>query len=422
MARPLKIALPALVVAAGFAVAGILAATRKPAKTVPLEEPIIPVETTPVVFEDARPMLRFFGEIAAGRDVELRAAVAGPVVSVAPEFADGAAASAGARLLAIDPFDYEQAVAESAAARDEARARLGEMRARLESERRLLEEEAEQTAIRERELARRESLIGDAVSERALDDARLALSQARAQAERRRQDVSARAAQVAQQEAILARFEAALARARRALDDTVIAAPFDGWLADADARPGTYLRVGDRVARLIASDGLEARFHLPDAAFGRLAPGAVGAPAAVAWTLGSRTVRRSARVTRVAGEIDPATGGVAAWAALEAPAPEEAGGPALPEPRPGAFVEVFLADRVYPRVARLPETALYAGAGADAGRVVYVVTDGRLEARAAEVAGRDGADALVRGDLAEGDAVVVTRLTEIGPGLKVSVP
>lgn len=417
MARPLKIALPVLVAAAGFAVAGILAATRKSAETVPLDVPAAPVETVAVAFEDARPLLRFYGEIAAGREVELRAAVAGPVVSVASGFADGGAARAGARLVSIDPFDYEQAVAERAAARDEARARLAEMRARLESERRLLEEDAAQTAIRERELARRESLIGSAVSERALDDARLALSQARAQAERRRQDIGARAAQAAQQEAVVARQEAALARARRALEDTTISAPFDGWLADADARPGTYLRVGDRVARIIASEALEARFHLPDAAFGRLMPGAVGEAAAVVWTLGSRTARFSARVVRVGGEIDPATGGVAAWAALEAGAD-----PALPGPRPGAFVEVVLADRAYPAVARLPEAALYAEGKAGAAGLVYAVVDGRLEARRVEAVGRDGADLLVRGDLAAGDAIIVTRLSEIGPGLKVSVP
>ena len=407
MVRPLKIALPVLVLAGAFAIAGFLTATRERTEARPAVERVWPVETVPARFEDIRPMLRFYGEIAAGREIELRAPAAGAVIRVAEAFADGAAVSAGTELLAVDPFDYEQALVERTAARDEARAQLAETRARLSSERELLAEDAQQVAIGARDLARRESLVGAAVSERGLDEARMTLSQARSRHIQRQRDIDVLAARIAQGEAAIARLEAATARAARTLEDTVLRAPFDGWIADPAAQLGERLREGDRVARLIGSAGLEARFHLPDAAFGRSLQESLGRAATVLWRLGPRTERFAATVTRIDGEVDPGTGGVAAYARLHAD--DSAAFAAL---RPGAFVEVLAPDRLYRRVARLPAAALH-------GDRIYAVVDGRLEAREVDAVARDGGTVLVAGALEEGDAVAVTRLTEIGPGLKV---
>lgn len=407
MVRPLKIALPVLVLAGAFAIAGFLTATRERTEARPAVERAWPIETVPAHFEDVRPMLRFYGEIAAEREIELRAPAAGPAIRIGEAFADGAEVSAGTELLAVDPFDYEQALAERTAARDEARAQLAETRARLSSERELLAEDDEQVAIGARDLARRESLVGAAVSERGLDEARMTLSQARSRRIQRQRDIDVLAARIAQGEAAIARLEAATARAARALEDTVLRAPFDGWIADPAAQLGERLREGDRVGRLIGSAGLEARFHLPDAAFGRSLQESLGRAATVLWRLGPRTERFAATVTRIDGEVDPGTGGVAAYARLHAD--DSAAFAAL---RPGAFVEVLAPDRLYRRVARLPAAALH-------GDRVYAVVDGRLEAREVDAVARDGGTVLVAGALEEGDAVAVTRLTEIGPGLKV---
>ena len=61
---------------------------------------------------------------------------------------------------------------------------------------------------------------------------------------------------------------------------------------------------------------------------------------------------------------------------------------------------------------RLPETALY-------GDKVYVVLGDRLIEKQVEVVSKSGTDILVRGEIVNGDKVVVTRLSEVGPGLKV---
>ncbi|MHA1523410.1 MAG: efflux RND transporter periplasmic adaptor subunit, partial [Alphaproteobacteria bacterium] len=81
--------------------------------------------------------------------------------------------------------------------------------------------------------------------------------------------------------------------------------------------------------------------------------------------------------------------------------------------RPGAFVEISLPDRSYRASVRLPETALYGGT------LVYVAVDGRLEARTVTVVGANGGDLFVTGDFTTGDAVMTTRLSQAGVGVKV---
>ena len=409
----LKILLPLLVLAGGVAAAAWFKDTKPAPIAKPIEERVWTVEAAAVHFADVQPELRLFGEVVAAREVELRALVAGPVISVWDGFVDGGTVPAGTVLVSIDPFDAQQNVAERQASLDEARARLAETRSALKAERSMAGEDKRQVEIYQRDVARRESLVGNTVSEKGLDDSRLALSASRLQLIRRGQAIDALEAGLAQQGAVIDRLAAALARAERALADTDLKAPFDGYLADTAAQPGKRLALGDRVARLIDSRALEVRFHMSDAAFGRAfvdAPAGAERRAKVIWRTGDRAQRFDAVIDRIDSEIDPASGGVTGFARLV-----DDGGPGFASLRPGAFVEVAVADRLYRQVSRLPESALH---GAD---TVYAVVDGRLEARAVEVAGRDGDAVLVIGELSEGEAVVITRLTEIGPGLKVAV-
>lgn len=408
-----KILLPLLVLAGGVAAAAWFKETKPEPVAKPIDERVWTVETATVQVADVQPELRLFGEVVAAREVELRALTAGPVISVWDGFVDGGAVPAGTVLVTIDPFDEQQNVAERQASLDEARARLAETRSRLEGERAMAGEDRRQVEIYERDVARRESLVGNAVSEKGLDDARLALSASRLQLIQREQAIAALEAGLAQQQAVIDRLAAALARADRALVDTELKAPFDGYLAETAAQPGKRLAIGDRVGRLIDSHALEVRFHMSDATFGRaFVDGFEGGKrsARVIWRTGARAQTFDAVIDRIDSEIDPASGGVTGFARLI-----DDGGPGFAALRPGAFVEVAIADRLYRRVIRLPETALH---GPD---TVYAVVDGRLDARAVTVAGRDGDAVLVTGDLANGEAVVTTRLTEIGPGLKVAV-
>ena len=71
-------------------------------------------------------------------------------------------------------------------------------------------------------------------------------------------------------------------------------------------------------------------------------------------------------IERAGGEVDPASGGVDLYARIKSGGPDTV-------LRPGAFVEVVVADRVFEKVARLPIAALHEG------NKVYAVVGERLE-------------------------------------------
>jgi len=409
LSRLFKVVLPVAFVAAGIVVAGYLVATKPEAPARERAERTWRVETVPVAFEDVQPDLCVFGQIVAGRVAELRPLVAGPVAEVGENFVDGGRVQAGDLLVAIDPFDYERDLAERKASRAEAIARLDELQARRRAEQGLLEEDRVQRELSQRDYERRERLVGGAVSEKALDDARLALSQAEARVLVREQSIGALAAQIEQQKSVVARLDAAVARAERNLADTRLLAPFDGYLADTAAAVGQRLATGDRIGRLIDASRLEARVYLSDSEFGRVlaADGTARGPATVLWRTGGRTLEFPAAIDRMEGEIDAATGGVHLYLQfknLDLSAPLRA----------GAFVEAVLKDRLYEDVAVLPEAALFDG------DTVYAVVDGRLAPRQVEVVGRAEDRVFVRGEIAPDESIVTTRLAEIGPGLRVA--
>lgn len=408
----LKISLPVAVLAGAVLVAGYLQATK------PQLQPEAPAErawfvaTTTAEIGDLQPEFSAYGEIVARRDVEMRALVAGAVIGVGENFVDGGRVSKGDLLVAIDPFEYDAALAESRAGLTETQAQLAETEADLRSEVANLAQTRIELEIAERELRRREKLVKEkVVSEKALDDTRMLWSERSRIVARGEQSVQALEARGRRTKAAIERARVSLRRAQRDLENTQLKAPYDGYLTETTAAIGKRLGVNDRVGRLLDLERLEARFLLSDAEYGRLSAsggGLSGRPVRVIWHAGDQAFAFAADLVRAGGEIDPASGGVTAYAELETP------GPSSPL-RPGAFVEIWVRDRLYPQVARLPETAL------NEGDTVYVVVDGRLQPRLIEVVARIGNDIIVRGELAHGEEVAITRFPEIGPDIKVSV-
>ena len=68
---------------AGAAIYAV-SAKRPPVERNPVAERVWPVAAVPVVISDQQPELRLFGEVTAGREVELRPLVAGRVSRSAP--------------------------------------------------------------------------------------------------------------------------------------------------------------------------------------------------------------------------------------------------------------------------------------------------------------------------------------------------
>jgi RND family efflux transporter MFP subunit len=350
-----------------------LMATRPKLLPVALPERVWPVEVIEIWQQDEQPSLDLFGQVFAGRRTELRALVPGRVVEVSPAFSEGSRVSQGDFLVQIDPFEYENNVAEQKALLTEAEARL---------------------RVLKRDRNRIQELFAEKnVSEQQMDDAGLA---------------------VKQQEATLEQRRIGLARAKREFENARLAAPFDGVVNSISADLGKQLSSNDKIAEIIDTTSLEVRFTLSKSQYGRIiASGEKLQERAVevSWQVGDGTLTFVATVKRVGAEIDSTTGGVDVYAVID-PDDETL-------LRPGAFVWTRIADRKYENVYRAPETVLY-------GNDVYVVTkENRLVAKPVKIHGYAGDEVLFTSAgepvINDGDKVVITQIREGGAGIKVEI-
>lgn len=371
-----SVGLPALILVATLALIALLMLTRPRLEVTEAAERVWYVDAVAAEYRERQPQLNLFGEVVAGRRSELRPAVSGDMVEIGENFREGSMVRKGELLVQIDPFDYETDLAEQ-------RSMLKESKVRLEMLRRDLERAMELYAAKN-------------VSEQFLDGAEL---------------------DVAQQEAIVEQREIGVRRAERDLQETKLVAPFDGVVHNVNAALGkNFSGFGaDIVGEVIDTSQIEVRFSLSNAQYGRLVESGeeiVGRLATVSWEVGDSTFEYGAEIRRVGAEIASATGGVAAYAAIQGD-----GSPV--RLRPGAFVSVRLPDKSFGKAMQAPDSALYGD------NLVYVVADDRLAPRQIELLGYAGNDALFRSAgepaIEDGDLIVTTQLREAGQGAKVVV-
>lgn len=405
-----KALLPLAVLAIGFLAFQYLKATKPEAPKQGRSERVFAVTTVPVAHVAEQPTLRLYGTIVAGRQVDIRALVAGRVVTTSEELREGGTAAAGTTLLAIDPFDYKSSLAEFEAQRAETLARIREQEASIVQAKTSLEHARAQLALAKADLERAESLQQRGnLSDRQADDRRQILLQRQQAADQLANEISVWEARVAQTRATADRLAVSIDRAKRRLAETELQAPFDAYVTEVGAQVGRMLSINDKVATLIDTGWIEVEFTLTDSQFGRMAKNGKleGQALKVHWTLGSQSFEYPAVVSRVGARVASASGGVDVFARIA--------DPAHPVPlRPGAFVAVDVPDVRFEDVVRVPSSALYDR------DTVYVVSDGRLDPRKVTIAGTADSDILIRGPLTDGERVVVTRLSTPGKGLAVT--
>ena len=406
-----KVVLPILLIAGAIAVFFALWSTRSAVvPTNKAEQPWL-VSFKKVQIADVQPELRLYGEIVAGREVDLRALVPGEVVMVADSFVDGGSVVKGDMIIEIDDFEYQANFDELLAKINEARARLQEIKSRKIAFDQTLKRDREMVSLLRRDVKRMQALSGTGtISDKRLDTARMELTKQQRIAEMRQSDIVAETTHIKQQEAVIERLSVGLRRVQRDLQRVRLTAPFDGILADVQVQVGKRLGANDSVAKLIDPSRLEARFTLTDRQYGRIMSqdSVAGRPAKITWQVGAQSFNFNGHLDRVGSRIDSASGGVQVFARLDGIDLENS-------LRPGAFVIISVPDRTYQTVARMPESALYNG------NTVYVIKDERLVARKVELVARIDNDVLLRGGIKMGDRIVTTKFSEIGPGQKVEV-
>ncbi len=412
-----------MVLGISVAVAAYFIKSRPEAKPRDSDTAVRTVTAIEAAYATITPEITNFGEVIPSREAEFRAMVSGRLVFVANEFKDGAVITTGTKIAQVDPFEFELAVDQAEANLNEAEARLSELKSDASAEKKLLTLSLKQIELRQRDRDRSANLIKKGqTSKKALDDANIALNSALELKEQRQQTVARSVAKISQQQAIIKRLSAVLAQAKRNLEDTSIVAPFDGYLTDTSVALGKRVAVGESIGRLISSDKLQVRFQLNNDDYARLisqgkSDTLFSRELAIRWHLGDDVLNYRARIERRAAEIDPASGGVTVYATILASGTSSDTDFDLPLNvlRPGAFVEISLADISYSNVLSLPEDAVVDG------DTIFTINDDVLQAQKITIVRRDAGQVLVRAEIEEGTRIVSVPFSGIGPGIAVRV-
>ena len=357
----------------------VLTAKSEPQAGAPPERPAPMVEVITAAPADHQLRVRTQGTVRAKTQVELAAQVAGRVVKVSENFADGGFFQAGDILLTIEPDDYEFALARTEAALAQAEQRLAEERGR-----------SRQAEREWRELGSAEA-----------------------------NDLFLRKPQLRAAELAVTAAEADVAASKLALDRTIIRAPFDGRVLQKRADVGQFVGNGTPLAQVYAIEALELRLPVSDAQLALLpeslltsSGGLVGASAAITVNIGDKVWNFSAPIVRAEAEIDRRSR-VANLIAEFSGSPEIKEG--RPELTPGVFARAEIMGRPVPGVIELSNSAL-----SPDGHILVVNEQSVLERRDVAVVNREKDRVWVSG-IGEGEAVVAQLNNTLFPGLRVQM-
>lgn len=318
----------------------------------------------------------YAGQATGSRDVEVRARVSGILLDRA--FREGGTVRKGQTLYTIDPAPLQAAVERLAADERAAEVRLNQAG---------------------RTLARAKQLFDERlVTQREFDDASATEQVARAE---------------------LAAARARVREARLSLGYTRVTAPISGVIGRSLQSEGTLVPGPDMLLATISqADPIEIRFGIPDTdqlrwredvAAGRLVLPAGGA-FSVGITLADGTVLpRQGRLQFTETRVSANTGTNEAQAEIA-----NADGAV----KPGHFVRVRLSGATRPNAITVPTRAVLEG---PQGKFVYVMQDGKAQARPVQVGEQLGERWLVHQGLAAGDEVIVDGVMRIGPGAPVQL-
>lgn len=357
----------------------VLTAKSEPQAGAPPERPAPMVEVIMAAPADHELRVRTQGTVRAKTQVELAAQVAGRVVKVSENFADGGFFQAGDILLTIEPDDYEFALARTEAALAQAEQRLAEERGR-----------SRQAKREWRELGSAEA-----------------------------NDLFLRKPQLRAAELAVTAAEADVAASKLALDRTIIRAPFDGRVLQKRADVGQFVGNGTPLAQVYAIEALELRLPVSDAQLALLpeslltsSGGLVGASAAITVNIGDKVWNFSAPIVRAEAEIDRRSR-VANLIAEFSGSPEIKEG--RPELTPGVFARAEIMGRPVPGVIELSNSAL-----SPDGHILVVNEQSVLERRDVAVVNREKDRVWISG-IGEGEAVVAQLNNTLFPGLRVQM-
>jgi len=375
-----------------FAAAGVLplllsCSGEGPAKAARSEEPPRSVRVAEVTRGELARTVTVTGTLAAEDEVVLGLKVGGRLAEIPVDM--GSRVRRGAILARLAPADFDLRVAQSEAALEQARSRLGlrpgdpDRAVQPEEIARVKQAQAVLTEARLRRDRARALFVDQLLSQAELDGAEASYQVAEASTQDALEEANTRLALWAQR-----RSELDLARQQR--DDAVLVAPFDGAVRVRHASPGQVVAAGESIITLVRLHPLRLRLDVPEREAAGLRVGQD-----VSLSVEGEKGEARGRLVRLSPAIEEGSRTLK----VEAEVPNAAG-----ELRPGAFATATIRTTGAEPVTFVPEAALRAFAGAEK---VFVVRDGRAVETVVRSGRRHEGQVEIREGVTAGDTVVL---------------
>ncbi len=345
------------------------------------------------------PRVTGFGTVEPARTWSAIAQVSARVIEVNPAFVRGELVRKDEVLVRLAPEDFELSIAKSQANIESADAEIDEMELTRETTRLSLAIEKRSLELATTELKRQEQLVArGTVPQSSLDNQQTAVLAQQAQVQELENRLTLFPAQIRALEQQKAVAQAELEIARLDLDRTVIRAPFEGRISEADVEISQFISSGTKMGSLDGIDAAEIDVQItPEqmAGFVRLAFGnmdrlnanQVGdmrptlsrlkASVRVGFT-GGETVWDAA-VKRGSDTVDPQTRSIGVIVSVDQPYANLKPGEKPPLIK-GLFTEVELRGPPVEEAVLLPRSAIVDG------RIRTVDAENRLRLQSVEIA------------------------------------
>ena len=340
--------------------------------------------------------LQFSARVATASRVDVGSTLTGRVLAVS--VAEGAVVNAGDVLVRLEDNELQAALAQSQASERQAAARLAGLRSTGRSAAQAGVAQAESVLVAvQAEFQRTQDLVAQGfLSQARLDEVRRAVAVAQAQLDAARAQSAANAepgTDVAQAQAQLALASAARTAAEARLAESVLLAPAQGRVLSRLVEPGQIVQPGRALLSLALAGPQQLVAQVDERYLGQLEPGQTADVLADAYP----TQRFTARVLSLAPLIDAQRGAIEVKFEVLPPAP--------------GFLREDMTLSVEVETGRR-ERALVVPMGAlrdsgPAGTSVWLVRNGRVEARPVRLGLRTLDAAEIVEGLSEGEQVLV---------------
>ncbi len=379
-----------------------------------------------------------YGRVAPLREWSAVAEVQGRIVELAHGLGEGRIVEAGEVLVAVDPTDYELALQRAKASIAAAEASLSELDKQEENTRRSLDVQNRILDVSRAEFERATRLLESGTGTQASVEASQSGLLAQESAALNLQNtLDLIPAQRAAAEASLSAEQVSLAEAEAALARTTIVAPFRARVASANVETDQFVRTGDQLLVLHATEAVEVVAEFQPIAFSPLAlaifgpdflPGvevdatrvieymnAAGVTATVNVVQGGFDISYPAEITRFRGTVDEDTGTLGFAVQVQDPLVGNRGDN-RPPLNVGTFVAVDVTTPPQQPVIAIPRAVLRYDA--DGAPFVYVADPGdALAVRPITTGPVLGDRIMVTDGLEAGDRLILSDPRPPVPGL-----